>query len=98
MNEQNEAMKKALGIEHMPEAEQKEILGKVNKRLESVVLDVIVANLSDEEAKTMREALASGVNIEDEVATITAAVPSLAEKIEKAVQDEIERFRQVLNA
>lgn len=87
---------KALGITDLPPAEQKEILEKVDKRLEDVVLRVVVENLTDEEVKKAREVLASGIDIENEIAEITAGVPMLAEKMERAVAEEIDRMRKVL--
>lgn len=91
-----QALIEALGIMDLPAAEQKEILEKVDKRLEDVLLRVVVENLSDEEAKKAREVLSAGVNIEDEIAEITAGVPGLAEKMERAVAEEIDRLRKVL--
>lgn len=98
MNQNSQAMIQALGLEKLPESEQKEILEKVDRRLEDVVLRVVVENLSDEEAKKVREILAGGKKIEDELTKITAGVPALAEKIERAVAEEIDRLRKVLTA
>lgn len=91
-----QALIEALGIVDLPPAEQKEILEKVDKRLEDVLLRVVAENLSDEEAKKAREILSAGVNIEDEIAEITAGVPMLAEKMERAVAEEIDRLKKVL--
>lgn len=91
-------LKIALGIENLPEADQEEILAKADKRLEDVVLRVLIENLSDDEARRMREILGKGDNIENEVAQITAGVPALAERIENAVALEIDRLKKVLSA
>lgn len=87
---------KALGIEKLAPEERQEILAKVEARLEEVVMRTVVENLSEEEAKKMREIMAKGANIAEEVSVITAGVPLLAEKIERAVGEEIEKLRQVL--
>ncbi len=91
----SQALIEALGIMDLPPAEQKEILEKVEKRLEDVMLRVLVENLSEEETKRAREILARGIDIEDEIAEIAAGVPSLAEKVERAVAEEIERIGKV---
>jgi len=88
----------ALEISHLPTQEQEEILAKVDKRLEDVVIRILIENLSDEEAKRMREILEKGDNIENEIAQITAGVPALAEKIENEVALEIDRLKKVLSA
>lgn len=93
-----QALIEALGLMDLPPAEQKEILEKVDKRLEDVLLRVVVENLSDEEVKRAREVLERGVDIEDEIAEITSGVPMLAEKMERAVAEEIDRLRKVLSA
>lgn len=91
-----QALIEALGIINLPPAEQKEILEKVDKRLEDVILRVVAENLSDEDAKKAREILSAGVDIENEIAEITAGVPGLAEKMERAVAEEIDRLKKVL--
>lgn len=88
----------ALEISRLPAQEQEEILAKVDKRLEDVVIRILIENLSDEEAKRMREILEKGDNIENEIAQITAGVPALAEKIENEVALEIDRLKKVLSA
>ena len=89
----------ALGIEHASLEEQAGIIEKVDKRLQEVVVKTLVENLSEQEAKKMRKLLAeTDMSIEDEVAKIAATIPRLAEKIERAVAEEIGRLRAVLSA
>lgn len=91
-----QALIEALGIVNLPPAEQKEILEKAEKRLEDVLLRVLVENLSEEEAKNMREILAEGTDMEERIAEISVGVPMLAEKIERSVAEEIDRLKKVL--
>ena len=88
---------KALNLENLPEAEREEILAKVNKRLEEVLIGVLVANISDEDAGTIQKALhEQNTDLEEVVAEISAGVPNLAVKIERAVEEEVIRLRAVL--
>lgn len=87
----------ALGIERASPEEQQDIMEKVDKRLQAVVVETLVKNLSENDAKKLREMLADpGATVEEEVAKMAAYVPSLAEKIERAVEEEIGRLRAVL--
>lgn len=92
----NSNLMDALGIASLPEAEQAAILEKVNRRLEDVMMRVLVENLSENEVKEMRDILKKGEGIEDRVAKIASGVPRLAEKVEYAVTEEIDRLRAVL--
>ena len=87
---------KTLGIEKLPAEEQREILAKVDERLEDVLLRVILESVSDEEAKELRLVLEKGENIEEKVAEITSRVPMLAQKMEAAVAEEIDRLAKVI--
>ncbi len=87
---------KTLGIEKLPPQEQEEILAKVDERLEAVLLRVILESVSDEEAKELRLILERGENIEEKVAEITSRVPMLAQKMEAAVAEEIDRLKKVI--
>lgn len=86
----------ALGIASLPEAEQAAILERVNRRLEEVTMRVLVENLSEDEVEEMRDILKEGEDIEDRVAKIALGIPRLAEKVEYAVMEEIDRLRAVL--
>lgn len=85
-----------LGIGLLPEADRAAILQKVERRLEEVIMRVLVENLSGDEARKMSGILNEGKDIEEKMAEIAAGVPRLAEKMEDAVTDEIERLRAVL--
>lgn len=88
---------KALNLENLPEAEKAEILARVNKRLEEVLIGVLVANISDEDAEKIQKALhEESADLEEVVAEISAGVPNLAAKIERAIEEEIMRLRAVL--
>ena len=87
---------KTFGIEKLPVQEQGEILAKVDERLEDVLLRVILESVSDEEAKELRLILEKGENIEEKVAEITSRVPMLAQKMEAAVAEEIDRLKKVI--
>ncbi len=85
-----------LGIGSLPEAEQRAILEKVDRRLEQVVMRVLVENCSDDEARDMQDILKQEKNLEDAIAEIALGVPRLAEKIEFAVAQEIGKLQTVL--
>lgn len=89
-------LKETLGIEKLPPQEQEEILAKVDERLEGVLIRVILESVSDEEAKELRLVLENGENIEEKVAEITSRVPILAQKMEAAVAEEIDRLKKVM--
>lgn len=89
---------KTLGIENLSPQEQEDILVKVDERLEQVLLRVILESVSDEEAKELRLILEKGENIEEKVAEITSRVPLLAQKMEVAVAEEIDRLKKVIQA
>ncbi len=97
MPKKKNELEKALGLENLPEGEREEILAKVNKRLEEVLIGVLVANISDEDAEKIQKALhEEGADLEEIVAEISAGVPNLASKIERAVEEEIMRLKVVL--
>ena len=90
-------LSEALGLENLPEAERTEILAKVDRRLEEVLIAVLVANISDEDALKIQKALREeGADLEEIVAQIASRVPGLAIKIENAIEEEIMRLRVVL--
>lgn len=90
---------KILNIEKLSPQEQEEILDKVDKRLEDVLLRVILESVSDEEAKELGLIFERGENnIEEKVAEITSRVPMLAQKMETAVAEEINRLKKVILA
>lgn len=91
-------LKKALGIEKLSQGEQEEILKRVDSRLKSVVIDTVLKNISDEEAREFKDIIMKGENVEDNVARIGARIPELAEKLESAVSLEIDRLGRVLAA
>ena len=92
----NSSLIEALGIASLPETEQAAILQKIDRRLEEVVMRVLVENLSDDEAREMQDVLKQGSDLEDAIAKLALGVPRLAEKIEFAVGQEIEKLRTVL--
>ena len=97
MSRSKNELSKALGLENLPEEEREEILAKVNKRLEEVLIGVLVANISDDDAQKIQKALhEEGADLEEVVAEISAGVPNLALKIERAVEEEISRLKAVL--
>ena len=96
MIKQDSTLIRTLGIDSLSEAEQTAILEKVERRLEEVITRVLVENLSTDEVKEAREILKEGENIEEKMTEIAAGIPRLAEKMEDAVTDEIERLRTVL--
>ncbi|OGF52156.1 hypothetical protein A3I27_04065 [Candidatus Giovannonibacteria bacterium RIFCSPLOWO2_02_FULL_43_11b] len=88
---------KALNLENLTEGERAEILAKVDKRLEEVLIAVLVANITDDDAQKIQKALhEEGADLEEVVAEISARIPNLATKIERAVEEEIMRLRAVL--
>ncbi len=91
-----DTLAKALGIENLSLEAKTEILNKVDKRLDEVLLRVLVENLSEEEAKNLRGVIAKDENIEDKVAEITSRIPMFSEKIEHAIAEEIATIRKVL--
>lgn len=88
----------ALGIAHLAADDQAEILDKVNKRLEEVLLRVLIENLSEEEAASLREIVENDEDVMERVAMLAVRIPRLAEKIENAVAEEIGKLRAVLSA
>lgn len=93
------SLTESLGISHLPPDAQAEILNKVDKRLEAVLLRVLIENLSEEETSALREIIGEGdENVMERVAALTARIPQLAEKIENAVAEEIGKLRAVLSA
>lgn len=97
MPRNKDELAKALNLENLPEGERAEILTRVNKRLEEVLIGVLVANITDEEAEKIQKALhEEGADLEEVVAEISAGVPNLASKIERAIEEEILRLSLVL--
>jgi len=66
MSRSKNELSKALGLENFPEEEREEILAKVNKRLEEVLIGVLVANISDDDAQKIQKALhEEGADLEE---------------------------------
>ncbi len=79
----------ALNLEKLSESDREEILAKVDKRLEEVLAAVLVANISDEEAKKIHDVMKEKGDLEEVVAQIASRVPGLSVKIEQAITREI---------
>lgn len=89
-------LSKTLGIDALSQEEQAKILSKVDKRLEEVMLQTVIRNLSPEEVVKFRQILEDGRNMEEEITKLTSGIPGLSDKIEKAVSEEILRLRAAL--
>jgi hypothetical protein len=91
-----EAFLKELGADGMSSEQKAEISGLVEKRLNEVVLRVVLGELSSEEFQAFKTAMASP-NPEEEIAKVTALVPGLAEKIEAMINTEMALMRAAMS-
>lgn len=86
----------ALGIKNLPEKDREEILARVDRRLQEVLIATLIKSISEEDALKIQIALNEGGDLEEVVAQIAAGVPGLAIKIENAIEEEIIRLYAVL--
>ena len=96
MPHNDEKLIEALNLKNVPEAERDEILKKVNERLNSVLISVLISNIFEEEAARIHKAMEGEGDLEEIVAEISARIPGLADKIERGITEEIMRLREVL--
>ena len=93
----NDKLTKALSLQNLPAGEREEILKKVDERLNTVLIGVLVANITDEDAIKIQNALHNEkTDLEEIVAEISMRIPGLAAKIEMAIEEEIVRLKEVL--
>ncbi|MBI1974956.1 MAG: hypothetical protein HYS57_01190 [Parcubacteria group bacterium] len=95
-SENIQSLTQALGIQNAPTETQEKILAMAQKRLEEVVLKVLVANVPNEKVADVREWVATGADIERKVAELTLKIPGLAAKLDDAVAREIECMKDAL--
>ncbi|KKS82657.1 MAG: hypothetical protein UV58_C0007G0006 [Candidatus Wolfebacteria bacterium GW2011_GWC1_43_10] len=76
-----------LGIKNLSPEEEKEVINTVLEHFNKVIIETVILNLDDNQVDRFKAALERN-NFEEEITKITAAVPGLADKIEKAVEDE----------
>lgn len=90
------SLKEILGIEKLGTEEQTRILEMTEKRLNDVLLNTIIDNLSNEQAEEIRKIIADENDVEERISAVTARVPMLARKIDIAIQKEILALRSVI--
>jgi len=76
-----------LGVKNLSPEEEKEVLGAVMDHFYKVILEEVILSLSDEQIEKFKASLGKE-NFEEEITKITASVPGLADKIERAVENE----------
>ncbi|MBI4087721.1 MAG: hypothetical protein HY434_02745 [Candidatus Liptonbacteria bacterium] len=91
-----EFLLKELGIGDLPDKDKKEVLDALFDHFNKVIIETAILNLDDEGVKKFKAAL-RGRHAEDEIASLCAGVPGLAEKIEEAVENEFQLIKAAKN-
>ena len=96
MPRSKDKLAQALNIGNLPAPDREEILKKVDERLNKVLIGVLVSNITEEDAGKIMSEMNGGGDLEEAVAQISARIPGLAGKIERAISEEILRLKAVL--
>lgn len=87
LKKNSEVILEELGIKNLSPEDKTEVLKKLESHFNDVIIEAVVSSLNDRQIEEFRSALGKE-NFEEEITKITASVPGLAEKIEKAVESE----------
>lgn len=84
-----EALFRELGLKDLSEKDKKELLDALLDHFNKVIIETAILNLDEEGVRKFRSALGSR-RLEEEVASLCASIPGLADKIEEAVENEFQ--------
>lgn len=84
-------LEKQLGIADLPEIIKQETMSRLTKSLIELTLIEVTDSISEEEAKTLNEALDNGKGVEV-LNTLLDAHPELEEKIANSIKDALSQF------
>ena len=87
-----------LGFNNASEEQKQQILQTLDQRVAITLTKTVLEKASDEEAKTIQEALENGGNIEEKVGEIVQNNPSLLEEIKKALEKLWEKVKKEAEA
>ncbi|MFA6136361.1 MAG: hypothetical protein WC705_03350 [Candidatus Paceibacterota bacterium] len=76
-----------LGIKGLSPEDEKETVDAVLDHFNKIIIETVILSLNEEQVAQFKTALGQS-NFEEEITKITAQVPGLADKIERAVNDE----------
>ena len=80
-----------IGVGEMPEADKEEATVELVNHFSNVIMETILTNLNEQQVSEFKAALELESAARDEkIAEITSLVPDLSDKIEEAVQRELE--------
>lgn len=96
---QNEDLVSQVGVEGVEGGAREELNAGIMARIEEVIMDTVMANLSDEQFEEFKNAIADGgEKMEERIAIVTAQVPALKELIEDAVDSELKILKELYSA
>lgn len=86
---------KELNLGDLQGKEREEAIATLEKRFDDVILAAVLDHLSPEQFEAFKLALTKE-NSEEEIASIAAGVPGLADIIEKRLHDEYQLIKSVM--
>ncbi len=87
---QGEVLLKGLGITASSEPQQQKIIDALIEHLHQLVVETVIVNLPEDRVDEFEAALEKPDELYDTVMKLTAQIPNIDEKIEKAIENELE--------
>lgn len=85
----SETLLNELGFGQASAQEKQEMLDQLTEHFGKVVIEAVISGLNERQLRDFKEALDDREHLEERITAITAQVPGLKERIERAVADEI---------
>lgn len=83
-----------IGLENISEEQRQEMNASLGARLEEVMMDTVVGEMSDVQFEEFKNAIAEGgEKMEERIAIVTSQVPGLKEKIDEAIDLELKAIK-----
>ncbi len=89
---------KDLKLQNLPESEKAEALRILQDRLDSVIMQTLIALATAEQKKLLTEALEKSDRVEKTITEISSEIPEFSEALEQALLAEYESIRGVMRA
>lgn len=78
----------------LAEDQKASLAEKIRTRLNGVVIDMVVDNLTDEQFNAIKDFPPDSVEMEDKIEEYASGMPDLAEKLEEKLNQEISEIKQ----
>lgn len=78
----------------LAEDQKASLAGKIRTRLNGVIIDMVVDNLTDEQFNAIKDFPPDSVEMEDKIEEYASGMPDLAQNLEEKLNQEISEIKQ----